>query len=187
MDRNGIRLRYFRHPFLMTGRSLEVKNEIAKFLNGHGYIIAPVTIDNSEWIFSAAYDRAIHDCDTLVMKRIGQEYIEYMKLKFQYYEHQSDKLFGRQIDQILLIHANRLNSEYFNTLCAMIRDLQYHFISLDQALQDPAYISRDTFVGRGGISWLDRWAITEGKPKDFFNGEPRTPAYIMKLANVESE
>jgi hypothetical protein len=63
----------------------------------------------------------------------------------------------------------------------------YRFISLQDALTDKAYASPDTFTGPAGISWLDRWALTRGVPKDFFRGEPRTPAFIMKLAEVQSE
>jgi peptidoglycan/xylan/chitin deacetylase (PgdA/CDA1 family) len=185
-DRN-MKLRYFRHPFLMTGRSIEVNSEITKFLTDHGYIIAPVTIDNSEWIFSVAYDKAKNAGDTTLMKKVGQDYIEYMKAKLKYFERQSDKLFGRQINQILLIHSNRLNSEYFTVLCAMIKDHGYKFTTLEEALKDTAYTSLDTYIGRGGISWLHRWAITQGKTKEFFADEPRTPADIMKLAGVESE
>ena len=121
------------------------------------------------------------------MKIVGQEYIKYMKAKLQYFERQSDKLFGRQINQILLIHSNSLNSEYFIILCAMIKDQGYRFITLDEALKDTAYSSNDIYTGKGGISWLDRWAITQGKTKDFFVDEPKTPQYIMQLANVDSE
>ena len=122
MAEKGMKLRYFRHPFLMTGRSMAVNNEITKFLIDHGYTVAPVTIDNSEWIFSAAYDKAKNNGDTLLMMIVGQEYIKYIKAKLQYYERQSNKLFGRQINQILLIHSNRLNSEYFTLLCTMMKD-----------------------------------------------------------------
>jgi peptidoglycan/xylan/chitin deacetylase (PgdA/CDA1 family) len=187
MAGRGMQLRYFRHPFLMTGRSIEARNEIAKFLESHNYTIAPVTIDNSEWVFSAAYDHARKIDDATLMKKIGQEYIGYMKSKFQYFERESEKLFGRQINQILLIHSNSLNSEYFNLLCSMIKDLGYRFISLGDALKDPAYSSSDTYIGKRGISWLDRWAITQRKPKEFFIDEPRVPRYIMQLANVDSE
>jgi peptidoglycan/xylan/chitin deacetylase (PgdA/CDA1 family) len=187
MAERGMKLRYFCYPFLMTGRSMTVNGEITKFLLDHGYTIAPVTIDNSEWIFSVAYDKARNIGDTSLTKKVGQEYIQYMKAKLQYFERQSDKLFGRQINQILLIHSNRLNSEYFPVLCAMMRDQGYKFVTLEEALKDTAYSSPDTFTGRGGISWLDRWAITQGKPKEFFADEPRTPQYIMQLAHVESE
>jgi peptidoglycan/xylan/chitin deacetylase (PgdA/CDA1 family) len=187
MAERGMKLRYFRHPFLMTGRSMAVNNEITKFLVDHGYTVAPVTIDNSEWIFSAAYDQAKKNGDTSLMMTVGQEYIKYMKAKLQYFERQSEKLFGRQINQILLIHSNRLNSEYFTILCTMMKDLGYKFTTLEEALKDTAYSSPDTYTGRGGISWLDRWAITQGKTKEFFADEPRTPRSIMQLAKVDSE
>ena len=179
--------RYFRHPFLQTGRSLEVKHEIESFLSGHGYKAAPVTIDNSEWIFASAYGKASNSGDLELMKKIGNEYLEYMRVKFKYYEKQSDKLFGRQINQILLIHSNILNSDYFNELCDMIRGEGYDFISIDEALKDDAYKSPDTFIGAGGISWMDRWALAQGKKGEFFKDEPRTPKYIMDIAGVDSE
>ena len=179
--------RYFRHPFLQTGRSLDVKHEIEKFLGDHGYKVAPVTIDNAEWIFAAAYVKAYNESDSELMKKIGDEYINYMREKFKYYEKQSDKLFGRQINQILLIHSNILNSDYFDELCNMIRGEGYEFISIDEALKDEAYKSPDTFTGAGGISWMDRWALTQGKRGEFFKDEPRTPKYIMDIAGVDSE
>jgi peptidoglycan/xylan/chitin deacetylase (PgdA/CDA1 family) len=183
----NLKPRYFRHPFLQTGRTLEYKHDVEKFLAGRGYTIAPVTIDNSEWIFAAAYDKAIKANDKEMMTKVSNEYIEYMKAKFNYYERQSQNLFGRQINQILLIHSNKLNADYFSVLCNMIRNTGYEFITLDEALKDEAYKSPDTFTGAGGISWMDRWALTQGKTKDFFAGEPRTPEYIMKYAEIDSE
>ena len=49
------RLRYFRHPFLHTGRSLETRKALEEFLSGRGYRVAPVTLDNSDWVFARAY------------------------------------------------------------------------------------------------------------------------------------
>ena len=43
---------WFRHPYLQTGRDLETKHALEAFLAEHGYRIAPVTIDNGEWIFA---------------------------------------------------------------------------------------------------------------------------------------
>ena len=52
-------LEYFRHPFLNTGRSLEQRDELDKFLSDHGYRVAPVTIDNYDFEFARAYQRAL--------------------------------------------------------------------------------------------------------------------------------
>lgn len=187
LSQNKKQLKYFRHPYLQTGRSLEIKESIEKFLSEHNYTIAPVTIDNGEWIFASAYDKAIDSSKTDVMKQIGTEYINYMKSKIEYWQNQSIALFGRNINHVLLIHANSLNAEYFPELCKMIKSMNYKFVSLDEALQDDVYKSKDTFTGGGGISWIHRWAITQGKKKDFFRGEPEVPKFIMKYAGVDSE
>lgn len=183
----GKEMRYFRHPFLQTGLSLEVKNEIEKFLRENGYKIAPVTIDNSEWAFSFAYDKAFNQHDSVLMKKIGEDYINYMRDRLEYWEGQSEALFGRNISHTLLIHANPLNADYYDELCNMIRAKDYEFITLDEALKDEAYQSEDRFIKSGGISWIHRWAITRGKGKDFFGNEPETPKYIWDFTGINYE
>jgi len=183
----GKKPKYFRHPFLHTGRDSATRAEINRFLDSLGYTVAPVTIDNAEWIFSAAFDKAYGQNDSLLMKSVAEQYISYMHAKLRYFEKNCDSLFARQIKQILLIHSNRLNSFYFSSLCAMLRNEGYSFAGLEDILKDEAYRSRDAFYGPGGISWLHRWALTRGKRGAFFAGEPEAPKEIMELAGVKSE
>jgi peptidoglycan/xylan/chitin deacetylase (PgdA/CDA1 family) len=178
---------YFRHPYLHRGNSKAKADSLANYLAEHNYIEAPVTIDNAEWIFAAAYDSVLKTNDDNLRKSIGSEYISYMELKLRYYEGQSKKLFGRNIRQILLIHANSLNSDFMGELLSMLVKNGYIFVDLETALQDELYKTEDQYFKKGGISWLDRWAITQGKSKDFFAGEPVCPENIMKLAKVDSE
>jgi peptidoglycan/xylan/chitin deacetylase (PgdA/CDA1 family) len=180
-------LRYFRHPFLHTGRSVETRDQFVSFLHSHGYSVAPVTIDNSDWIFARAYDNARDANDPAAMKQVADAYVPYMEAKFTYYENQSFKLFDRQIKQVLLVHANAINADHFKDIVAMLQKRGYSFITLQDALRDKAYASPDAYTGPGGISWIDRWALTRGVPKDFFQGEPSTPEFVMKLAGVTSE
>ena len=187
LQAKGRTLRYFRHPFLHTGKSLETKQKFEEFLKERGYRIAPVTIDNSEWIFARAYDNAMQRDDKQLMKRIGQSYISYMEQKFAYFEQQSLALLAYEMKQILLLHANPLNADYFSALAQMMKKRGYTFITLDEALTDRAYTSPDTYAGPGGITWIHRWAITAGKGDDFFKGEPRTPDFVLKEAGVTAE
>jgi hypothetical protein len=48
---------YFRHPFLRTGPTADVKAELQAFLARQGYRVAPVTIDNSDYMYAALYMR----------------------------------------------------------------------------------------------------------------------------------
>lgn len=187
LSTRGKELKYFRHPFLQTGLSLGKRDSINAFLKERGYAIAFVTVDNSEWIFASAYETAYKKNDTAMMKKIGTEYIAYMKSKFEYYCGRCNLLFGRNIAHTLLVHANRLNSEYFGALCGMIKSLNYEFVSLGEALKDEAYKTEETFIRNAGISWIDRWALAKGMKKDFFAAEPRCPKHIMEYAGVDSE
>jgi peptidoglycan/xylan/chitin deacetylase (PgdA/CDA1 family) len=187
LTEKGKKLRYFRHPFLHTGRSIETKKAFESFLTGRGYTIAPVTIDNSDWIFARAYDNARDANDDRAMKQVADAYVPYMERKIDYWESQSVALFGREVKQILLVHANSINADHFGNLVRMLRKRGYRFITLDEALKDSAYASADTFTGAAGISWIHRWAITRGVAKGFFKGEPVTPEFVMKLAGVTSE
>jgi peptidoglycan/xylan/chitin deacetylase (PgdA/CDA1 family) len=186
LQAKGMKPRYFRHPFLWTGLSLETKSDLGRFLSEHGYRIAPVTIDNSDWIFARAYDNAFDKGDEKLMKQIGAAYVPYMEAKMDYWERQSVKLFGREIRQILLLHANFINSDYFDELARMLRKRNYKFVSLEEALKDEAYNLPDNFIRRNGISWLHRWALDKGR-ENILPEEPKTPDFVLKAAGVESE
>ena len=180
-------LTYFRHPYLHRGNNKAKADSLAGYLHLKKYIEAPVTIDNAEWIFAAAYDSVLKTNDRKCIRQVGETYISYMESKVKYYEQQSARLFGRNIRHVLLIHANSLNADYMGSLLQMVVRNGYSFVTLETALKDELYKTPDHFYKNGGISWLDRWAITQGKSRDFFAGEPVCPAFIMKLAKVDSE
>jgi peptidoglycan/xylan/chitin deacetylase (PgdA/CDA1 family) len=182
----SLKPRYFRHPYLWTGLTLEVKNDLGRFLAEHDYTIAPVTIDNSDWIFASAYEKAFAKNDKKLMKRIGAAYVSHLEAKTDYWERQSVKLFGREIRQILLLHANFINSDYFDDIARTLKKRNYKFITLDEALTDQAYKLPDTFVKRNGISWLHRWALAKGR-ENVLPDEPKTPDFVLKAAGVDSE
>lgn len=182
LEERGRTLRFFRHPFLHTGRDLATRAAFERFLAERGYRIAPVTIDNDEYIFAGAYDRTLQHGGRATARRIADAYVPYMEAKVAYFERNEQELFGRPIRHVLLVHANMLNAERFGDLAAMFERRGYRFITLDRALEDPAYAAEDTYAGGGGITWLHRWALTRKMPKAFFAGEPETPAFVVDSA-----
>jgi peptidoglycan/xylan/chitin deacetylase (PgdA/CDA1 family) len=171
-------LTYFRHPFLFVGATLERADSLAKYLAARKYTIAPVTIDNDDYMFAVSYHKALQNKDTLQADSIGRDYVIYLEKKVSYYAQESIRLFGRNINQILLMHASKLNADYADTLMCVFEKSGYKFISLNEALTDSAYNTPVTVPIKWGISWLDRWALSAGKKKDFFKDEPDVPEYI---------
>jgi hypothetical protein len=101
-----------------------------------------------------------------------------MESMFEFYEGLSRDLFGREIPQVLLVHANQLNGDHFSEMIEMMRRRGYQFITLDDALSDPAYRSREDYVGAVGISWLQRWLVTRGQA---LRKEPYLPEYMRQF------
>jgi peptidoglycan/xylan/chitin deacetylase (PgdA/CDA1 family) len=180
LARRGEEPRYFRHPYLHTGRNLETKHAVEAFLARHGYRVAPVTVDNGEWIFGGAYARAGASGDAQLQRRLAAAYVPYMERVVRFYEDQSRQLFGREIPQVLLLHAYALNADHLDRLLNRLHGRGYRFIPLDEALADPAYASEDTYVGPGGITWLHRWAITRNVDRSMFAGEPDVPEWVRR-------
>jgi peptidoglycan/xylan/chitin deacetylase (PgdA/CDA1 family) len=181
LESAGRPLTFFRHPFLHTGNSAEVRAHINAFLDSRHYIVAPVTIDNYDYVFAAAYDRTVARGDAPAARRIEDAYLEYMLSVVAYYEQQSKAIVGREIAQTLLLHAHALNAVTLDRLADALKARSYRFVTLREALADPAYSSRDEYYGPAGITWLHRWALTEGK-RGIFAGEPAVPEWIEKAA-----
>jgi len=182
LEASGGELRYFRHPFLHAGMSVEIQADVAAFLASRGYTVAPVTIDNSEWIYGRAYSHAYNSGDEELMQRIGRDYVRYMLDVVRFYEGQSEAIVGRPIPHVLLVHAYALNADWLDELLTALENREYRWIELGEALEDPVYSRAiDGWTGRGGITWLHRWAITEGVDRSVFQGEPELPAWVEEI------
>ena len=53
----------------------------------------------------------------------------------------------------------------------------YAFVTLERALEDPAYATPDPYVSRNGISWLHRWLFAKtGATR--LKEEPDPPPFV---------
>ncbi|MBI5751559.1 MAG: polysaccharide deacetylase family protein [Hydrogenophilales bacterium] len=179
MQSAGQTLRWFRHPFLHLGKTPEVRAAFQDFLTGHGYRAAPVTVNNSEWVFAVAYARAQAQGDQDSARRIGAAYVPYMEAVFTRTEQLALDLFGRNIPHVLVLHANSLNADYFSALAAMLKQRGYRFITLGEALQDRAYQSPMAYSGIEGESWLEGWSRAAGlRPSQ----QAPVPGFVIQRA-----
>lgn len=181
----GMRPVFFRHPFLHAGKDAATRNGLEKFLTDHGYRIAPVTLDDSDWMFAAVYAPALKSDPSLAV-RVREGYLAYMESIFAFFEQRGREVVGRDFPQTLLIHASQLNADAMPDLLAMMRRRGYRFVSLEDALKDDVYRLPDEYFGTNGFSWIHRWSKTKGMPP---KGEPGEPAWISdayaKLRKVQ--
>jgi len=176
LAQHKMKLRYFRHPYLDTGRDLLTRREAEAFLAERGYRIAPITLDGWDWMFAGVYEDAKKRNDAPLQQQIVKEYLSYHDAVFAYYEQLSTKVVGYEPKQILLLHASSLEADHIGELLDVLRKRGYRFITLGDALEDPAYSLPDTYVGEEGTGWLEHWAISQGKIPQ---GAPAFPQWVM--------
>jgi peptidoglycan-N-acetylglucosamine deacetylase len=176
LARHKMRLRYFRHPYLDTGRDLLTRRKAEEFLAQRGYRIAPVTLDAWDWMFAGLYEDAMKRNAADLQQKIVREYLSHHDAMFAYSEQLSAKIVGYEPKQILLLHASNLEADHIGELLDVLRKRGYRFITLEDALSDAAYSLPDTYVGEEGTGWIDHWAITQGKIP---TGSPEMPQWVL--------
>jgi peptidoglycan/xylan/chitin deacetylase (PgdA/CDA1 family) len=179
MREHGQDLRYLRHPFLHVGLTPEKRRDAEKMLRSRGYTVAPVTLDNSDYLFAAVYADALRRADPRMAGRVRDAYLAYMDELFAFFEQRTVEVMGRPIPQVLLLHVNELNARAMPDLLAMMQRRGYRFVPLSEALADPAYGQPHEYAGQGGFSWIHQWSITRGMPN---KGEPEPPEWIVQEA-----
>jgi len=174
---HNLKLRYFRHPYLDTGRDLLTRREADAFLTARGYTIAPITLDAWDWMFARVYEDAKKRGDAPLQQKVADAYLAHSDASFAYSESLSRQVLGYEPKQILLLHANQLEADHIGELLDLLRKRGYRFITLEDALSDPAYSVPDTYVGEEGSGWIEHWAITQGKPPQ---GAPAFPQWVLE-------
>ena len=173
-------MRFFRHPYTHTGRTREIRDAFESFLSQRGYRVAPFTVENSDWMFDVAYRKALVSGDEELAGRVRVAYLDYTEAMFGYYERRSRELLEREVAQIIVIHANEINAAVMEEFLSRLRRRGYAFVSLEAALEDPAYELEDGFTGAYGPSWLHRWALGMGR-ENRVQDEPDPPKFITDI------
>lgn len=174
LKHHGKNLRWFRFPYLHSGADETSHARILEFLETR-YRVAPITVDYADYVFAGPYARAVAGGAVERARRIRDAYVAQVDAGFEHAERASMDVFGREIAQILLIHCNELNSVALGETIAKMRQRGYRFITLDDAMTDPAYARRDTFTGPGG-SWIGRSARALGR--EITSAPPKVPEWV---------
>ena len=146
---------FFRYPFLRQGETAEKRDAVLSWLAMRGIRVAPVTIDNNDFVYNQRLVDAIAESKTLDVRT---EYLDHMSMAAAYYDAKARTLLGRPIKHVLLLHMNYLNGLYLDDLLQRFRDSGWSFVSFEDALTDEVYKLKYDWAGIQGAGHLD--AIT---------------------------
>ena len=80
-----------------------------------------------------------------------------------------------------MVHANDITADCLGEMLSRFAARGYRFVTLDEAMGDPAYQTKDMYVGKYGPTWIWRWLeIKDVK----INGrdDPEPPEWVMELS-----
>lgn len=154
--------RFLRFPLLHAGDTLKKRRELLKRLDNASYRVVPVSVVTADYQFNWAYSR--HGGDMATLNRLKQLYLAHIADALDYAESQSQAVLGRSVAHILQLHLGLATANFLPDALQLIHDRGYRFITVAEALADPAYAEPDTYVGPARLSHIDRMAAEKGLP-----------------------
>ncbi|HVS20532.1 MAG TPA: hypothetical protein VHD88_01725, partial [Pyrinomonadaceae bacterium] len=115
--------------------------------------------------------------DEATAQRLRKEYLDFTIAATEFAERISPQIFDREVTQTLLIHANDINADCLDEMLKRFATRGYRFVTLDEAMNDPAYKTRDTYVTTFGPTWLWRWMKSKGMQVSF-KDDPDPPQWV---------
>lgn len=138
LNRNP-RWRWFRFPFLAEGEDPAKRAAIRAYLAQRGYRIASVSMDFSDWKFTAAYARCMAAGDGAAIRRMEALYLAAAYDHIAYSRNLTKRIYGRDIPLVLLMHIDAFSAHMMPRLIELYREAGAEFVSLAEAQTDAAY------------------------------------------------
>jgi peptidoglycan/xylan/chitin deacetylase (PgdA/CDA1 family) len=146
--------RTFRYPCLQEGDTLEKREAVRNYLLHNGYRIAEVTIDYSDYLWDEAYLRCEAQHNANAVQWLKLQMMEAVRRHLRGSQKLARLIFGRDIKHVLLIHLSTLNSAALDDVLATMRADGVKFVTLEEALSDPAYGNDPAATSGQGATFL---------------------------------
>ena len=160
LELRGRRLVWFRHPFLHAGDTPEKKAGLAAHLAENGWKVAPVTVDNQEWVYASSTTRR----SRAETRRWRRELQRRTSTTSTTRSRTSRRARGRSWGGSAAgAPAPCQSTERGPDGAASDPDprARIRFVELAEAMEDGVRAG-GRHTGRGGPSWIERWAIAAG-------------------------
>ena len=131
--------KWFRFTYLREGNTPEKRDGMRAFLKEHGYRNAYVTLDTSDWRLDGELERVLAKDPSADVEPIRQAYLAHIRQRALAYRELAQKLEGRDIPQVLLLHHNLINALWLDDVIRQFREMGWTIVSPQTAFADPVY------------------------------------------------
>jgi peptidoglycan/xylan/chitin deacetylase (PgdA/CDA1 family) len=136
---SGTDWRWFRYPYLHEGQDSAKRDTVRSILARRGYRVASVTMDFSDWQWTAPYARCRDSGDEASIAQLETLYLAAARENADFSRALSRGVYGHDIPYVLLTHVGAFSARMMPRLLALYRDMGFQFVSLPEAEADAAY------------------------------------------------
>ncbi len=130
---------WLRYPFLHEGDTLEKRRAVRAWAFAHQYKIAQVSMDFEDYLWNAPYARCVAKHDEAAIQKLHASYLAVADQYYGVFRELSQLVYGRDVKYVLLMHVGAFDARMLPELLALYRAKGVKFISLPDAMSDPAY------------------------------------------------
>ncbi len=146
--------RRFRFPYLKEGNTVEKRDGFRAFLDAHAYNSGAVSIDASDWYYSQRLSARLKRRPTADTRPYRDAYLRHLSDRAQFYDGLSQKVLGRSVDHVLLLHHNLINALFLKDVIQMFQEKGWSLIDAEVAFKDPVYAMRPNILPAGeSVLW----------------------------------
>ncbi len=149
---------WLRYPYLREGETLAKRQAVQAYLKAHGYKVAEVSIDFEDYLWNNPYARCVAKRDDAAIASLEKSYLTTADQYITVFRELSQRLYGREIPYVLLLHIGAFDARMLPKLLQLFRDRGFTFITLEEAQRDPVYDvfhSNSFEVGGGALQEMD--------------------------------
>jgi peptidoglycan/xylan/chitin deacetylase (PgdA/CDA1 family) len=144
----------FRFPYLKEGDTRAKRDGFRAFLKSIGYRPAPVSVDTSDWYYSALLRDRLKENAQIDRTPYRDAYLRHLYERATYYDGLSRAVLGRSVLHVMLMHHNLINALFLKDAIRMFQEHGWHVINATTAFEDPVYSAEPDIVPAGeSILW----------------------------------
>jgi peptidoglycan-N-acetylglucosamine deacetylase len=158
LEARGRAARFFRYPYLDEGDTTAKLRDFRAYLARGGQRSLPVTVDDQDWSFEAPWVEARGAGDGEALERLKADYLAMLRAELRRSEDLGDRLFGRRVPSVVLLHANEIGGVGWDEFFTWLEATGHRFADADEVLADPVFAEPPDYAGRHGFGLWDRIA-----------------------------
>ncbi len=144
---------WFRYPFLEEGNTVAKREAVRGWLAAHHYQVAEVSMDFQDYLWNEPYARCSAKHDEAAIGTLHDSYLATAEVYMRAFRELAQKLYGRDVRYVLLMHAGAFDARMLPELIALFRSRGFQFITLEQAMADPIYRADPRVPTPGGATF----------------------------------